>query len=120
MLFRSVDFGKRIGAYYYWVFPNLMLNFYPWGLSINVVTPIEKELTKVRFLTYVWDESKFDKGAGSDLDKVEREDEEIVERVQLGVKSRLYKKGRYSPTMEKGIHHFHSLITDFIGYKSDS
>jgi choline monooxygenase len=108
------DYGKRVGAYYYWIFPNLMLNFYPWGLSINVVTPLEKELTKVRFLTYVWDETKFDKGAGSDLDKVEREDEEIVERVQLGVKSRLYKKGRYSPTMEKGVHHFHSLIAEFL------
>ncbi|MBL4653107.1 MAG: aromatic ring-hydroxylating dioxygenase subunit alpha [Flavobacteriales bacterium] len=108
------DFGKKVGAYYYWIFPNIMLNFYPWGLSINIVNPLEKELTKVKFLTYVWDESKFDKGAGSGLDKVEREDEEIVERVQLGVKSRLYKKGRYSPTMEKGTHHFHRLIADFL------
>jgi choline monooxygenase len=108
-----VDFGKRVGAYYYWVFPNLMLNFYPWGLSINVVNPIEKDLTKVKFFSYVWDESKFDKGAGSDLDKVEREDEEIVERVQMGVKSQLYTKGRYSPTMEKGTHHFHRLVAEF-------
>ena len=107
------DFGKKVGAYYYWVFPNIMLNFYPWGLSINIVNPLEKELTKVKFLTYVWDESKFDKGAGSGLDKVEREDEEIVERVQMGVKSRLYKQGRYSPTMEKGTHHFHRLIAEF-------
>lgn len=109
-----VDYGKRVGAYYYWIFPNLMLNFYPWGLSINVVNPLEKELTKVHFLTYVWDESKFNRGAGADLDKVEREDEEIVERVQMGVKSRLYKKGRYSPTMEKGVHHFHSLMAQFV------
>ena len=107
------DHGKRIGAYYYWVFPNLMLNFYPWGLSLNIINPLEKDLTKVKFLTFVWDESKFDKGAGSDLDKVEREDEEIVERVQMGVKSKLYQKGRYSPTMERGTHHFHRLVAEF-------
>jgi choline monooxygenase len=113
------DFGKRIGAYYYWIFPNIMLNFYPWGLSINIVNPLEKELTKVQFKTYVWDESKLEKGAGANLDKVEREDEEIVERVQMGVKSRLYHKGRYSPKMEKGVHHFHSIIAEFFKEKKD-
>lgn len=35
----SIDFGKQVAAYYYWVFPNLMLNFYPWGLSVNIVQP---------------------------------------------------------------------------------
>jgi choline monooxygenase len=25
----SKDYGKKIAAYYFWVFPNLMLNFYP-------------------------------------------------------------------------------------------
>ena len=28
----SHDHGRRIAAYYWWVFPNLMFNFYPWGL----------------------------------------------------------------------------------------
>jgi choline monooxygenase len=31
----SPENGQRIAAYYWWVFPNLMLNFYPWGLSVN-------------------------------------------------------------------------------------
>ena len=26
-----VDYGKNIAAYYFWVFPNMMFNFYPWG-----------------------------------------------------------------------------------------
>ena len=34
-----IDYGKNVAAYYYWVFPNMMFNFYPWGLSINVVKP---------------------------------------------------------------------------------
>ncbi len=31
----AVDHGRRVAAYYWWIFPNLMLNFYPWGLSLN-------------------------------------------------------------------------------------
>src|SRR5262249_26956374 len=31
--------GGDIAAYYFWLFPNLMLNFYPWGLSLNIVMP---------------------------------------------------------------------------------
>jgi choline monooxygenase len=110
----SPDFGKPVAAYYYWVFPNLMFNFYPWGLSLNVIKPMTAALTKVSFLTYIYDQSKFDKGAGAMLDKVEREDEAVVENVQKGIRSRLYDKGRYSPTRETGTHHFHRLIAEFM------
>jgi choline monooxygenase len=110
----SPDYGKKVAAYYFWIFPNLMLNFYPWGISINILKPINTELTKVSYLTYVWDSSKLLVGAGADVDKVEREDQQIVENVQKGVKSRLYKHGRYSPKMEKGVHHFHTLIANFM------
>mgnify|MGYP001166570757 FL=1 len=110
----SKDFGKNIAAYYFWVFPNMMFNFYPWGLSVNIVKPITVKKTKIEFISYVWDESKLNTGAGADLDKVELEDEEIVQRVQKGVASRFYKNGRFSPKMEKGVHHFHSLISNFL------
>tara|TARA_B100000902_G_C27301783_1_gene913253 strand:- start:2075 stop:2824 length:750 start_codon:yes stop_codon:yes gene_type:complete len=110
----SVDFGKKIAAYYFWLFPNLMFNFYPWGLSINNVIPISPEKTKIKFLSYVWDESKLHTGAGAELDKVEKEDEEIVEQVQRGVKSKFYDRGHFSPSMEKGVHHFHLLLSKFI------
>ena len=108
------DFGKKVAAYFYWIFPNMMFNFYPWGLSINIVKPLSMNKTKVAFLTYVWDESKFDKGAGALLDKVEREDEYVVEGVQKGLRSRFYQAGRFSPKREKGVHHFHKLIADFM------
>ena len=114
----SQDYGKKIAAYYFWLFPNLMLNFYPWGLSINIVTPISTKKTKVEFKSYVWDESKLNNGAGADLDKVEKEDEEVVENVQKGVSSRFYKCGRFSPSMEMGVHHFHTLISEFINKKA--
>ena len=108
------DYGKSIAAYYFWVFPNMMFNFYPWGLSVNVVKPISKEETEVSFISYVYDESKLDVGAGTGLDKVEQEDEAVVEGVQRGMKSSVYHIGRYSPEMEKGVHHFHRLLVEFL------
>ncbi len=110
----SPDYGKNVAAYYFWVFPNMMFNFYPWGLSINIVNPVTTDRTNVFFYTYMWKEEKYNRGAGSDLDKVEREDEEVVEAVQKGIRSRLYKHGRYSVTREQGIHHFHRLISEHL------
>ena len=54
-----------------------------------------------------------EKGAGSGLDKVELEDEEIVESVQKGIKSKAYDRGRYSPKREIGVHYFHKLIQKY-------
>ncbi|MBA2250008.1 MAG: Rieske 2Fe-2S domain-containing protein [Chitinophagaceae bacterium] len=110
----SQDFGKNIAAYYFWVFPNMMFNFYPWGVSVNIVIPQTVGITKVNFLTYMLDESKYKKGAGSDLDKVEMEDEAIVQNVQKGIRSSFYKHGRYSVSREKGTHHFHRLICEYL------
>jgi choline monooxygenase len=109
------DHGTRIAAYYYWLFPNLMFNFYPWGLSVNVVHPLGPERTRVSFLTYVWREELRGEGAGGDVHRVEMEDEEVVEMVQRGVRSRLYDRGRYSPRREVGTHHFHTLLAGFLG-----
>ena len=106
----AVDFGEQVVGYYFWLFPNLMLNFYPWGLSINVVKPLGVGRTRISFLTYVLDPAKLDRGAGAGLDRVEREDEAVVELVQRGVRSRLYDRGRYSATRETGTHHFHRLL----------
>lgn len=110
----SPDYGKNVAAYYFWVFPNMMFNFYPWGLSVNVVEPVSTGECRVCFYSYVWDESKLGKGAGSGLDKVEMEDEEIVENVQKGIRSRFYKHGRYSVTREQGTYHFHRILAQFM------
>jgi len=55
-----------------------------------------------------------DAGAGAGLDRVEREDEAVVESVQRGVRSRLYDRGRYSPAREGGVHHFHRLLAELM------
>jgi len=106
--------GETAGRYLF-IFPNLMFNFYPWGISVNVVRPVSESRSVVEFLTYVSDESKLGSGAGADLERVELEDEAVVESVQRGIRSRFYSHGRYSPTREKGTHHFHGLIAEFMG-----
>jgi len=106
------DHGRRIAGYYWFLFPNLMLNFYPWGLSVNVVRPLAADRTRVSFRTYVRDPGKLGRGAGADLDRVEREDEAVVEAVQRGVRARLYGRGRYSPDREAAVHHFHRLLVE--------
>ena len=107
----SPDAGLRVAAWYWWLFPNTMFNFYPWGVSVNVVRPVAVDLTRVSFLAFVWDAGRLDRGAGSSLDRVEREDEAIVESVQRGTRARLYDRGRYSPAREQGVHHFHRLLS---------
>ena len=44
---KGILFGKEVAAYFYWIFPNMMFNFYPWGLSINIVKPLYINKTKV-------------------------------------------------------------------------
>ena len=111
----SPDHGQPVAAYYFWLFPNTMVNVYPWGLSLNVVKPLTPDRTRVSFLSYVWDPSRLDAGAGAALDRVEREDEVVVEGVQVGLGSCLYARGRYSPAREGGVHHFHRLLVERLG-----
>jgi choline monooxygenase len=103
-----------VGAFYFWLFPNTMFNFYPWGLSLNVVSPLAAGRTKVAFHSYVWNSALRESGVGAGLHLVEMEDEEVVESVQRGVRSRLYDRGRYSERREVGTHHFHELLADFM------
>lgn len=103
------DFGRKIYAYYYWLFPNLMFNFYPWGLSLNVVEPQGLQKTRIRFRTYQYPGTPHQRSLNS-LEATELEDEAVVESVQRGIQSRYYHSGRFSPAMEQGVHHFHSLL----------
>jgi choline monooxygenase len=109
------DHGLRVAAYYFWLFPNLMFNVYPWGLSVNLVEPLSPTRTRVQFRSFVADASLLGQGAGGALDPVEMEDEAAVVSVQRGIRSRLYDKGRYAPQHERGTHHFHRLIGQWLG-----
>lgn len=108
------DSGSRIAAYYFWLFPGTMLNFYPWGLSVNIIEPLSASRTRVRFASYIWKEELRGAGAGGDLQLVEMEDEAAVCSIQKNLKSRFAPRSRYSPSQEIGVHHFHRLLAKFL------
>lgn len=116
----SPEAGLRVAAYYWWVFPNLMLNYYPWGLSLNLVQPLSPTRTRVLFRSYVADPSRLAAGAGGALDEVELQDEAVVQTVQHGIRSRLYRGGRYAPAHEQGVHHFHRLLAAALAGPADA
>jgi len=109
------DFGKRVYAYYFWLFPNLMFNVYPWGLSFNVVEPRALNRTRVRFRTYLFENATGQDRELNRIDETEYEDEAVVESVQVGTRSRFYDRGRFSPSMEACVHHFHRLLARYLG-----
>ena len=47
-------------------------------------------------------------------DEIQDEDIEICEVVQRNLRSRVYDRGRYSAARENGVHHFHSLLHEFL------
>ena len=110
----ALDSDKKMYAYYYWIFPNLMLNFYAWGLSINIIEPLEKSKTRIKYLTYTLPHKNQPVIDGSDVNTIEMEDQAVVKSVYQGVNSRYYDSGRYSAKYETGVHHFHKLITKLL------
>ena len=81
------------------------------GTLGQLVIPETVDKTRIVYHGFVGDDSMLGKGAGGDLDKVEAEDQFIVEGCQKGVSSVAYERGRYSPTKEAGVHHFHRILT---------
>jgi len=108
------DSDKRMYAYYYWIFPNLMLNFYAWGLSINIIEPLTAHKTRIKYLTYTLPQMNIPSTDGADVETVEMEDQAVVKSVHKGINSRYYEMGRYSAKYETGVHHFHKLITNYL------
>ncbi|HSM72935.1 MAG TPA: SRPBCC family protein [Anaerolineales bacterium] len=106
-------------AFYYWIFPNFMVNAYPGNVQINIVQPLSHDKTKVIFEWYFADPGTPE--AWNNLqdgiafsDNVQKEDMVLCEDVQRNLESGVYRQGRYSVKRENGVHHFHSLMQEFL------
>jgi len=103
-------------AYYYWLFPNLMLNIYEGQLQSNVVIPIDADNTVVRFEWFALEPLPDPQSSErwSELvrfsEVVQAEDAQICEAVQFNLHSRAYRSGPYSPKRENGVRLFHTLM----------
>src|SRR6266705_3711419 len=101
-------------ALYYWLYPNLMLNWYEGYLDTNLVVPLAINKMKVVFEFYFADVS--DAAAGRNKqsmdvsERIQDEDHNICESVQKGLSSRAYGAGRLSVRREAGEQLFHQLL----------
>jgi choline monooxygenase len=108
-------FKKSGGVFYYFIYPNWMMNILPGRLQINIVLPVGYNKCKVIF-DYYYDDpdsNEAKKIIKDDLeysDKVQQEDIEICEKVQKGLESIAYDKGRFSVECEEGVYHFQCLL----------
>jgi choline monooxygenase len=102
-------------AWYYWLFPNMMLNILPDRLQVNLVIPTSPITCDVMFDYYYSDTDsiKIQQLKESDKeysDMIQMEDSSICRHVQKGLQSKAYHKGRFSVRFESGVHHFQSLL----------
>jgi choline monooxygenase len=113
----KTDVGEAV---YVWLFPNVMLNVYMGQMQTNVVLPLGHDRCRVVF---DWYSANPPADPASDgewtkllafSDEIQEEDIEICEAVQRNLRSRVYDRGRYSAARENGVHHFHSLLHEFL------
>ena len=108
----AVRSGQR--ALYYWLYPNLMLNFYEGVLDTNLVRPLAVDQTEVIFDFYFTDVSaaalERNRASVTVGNRIQQEDLDICESVQRGLRSRAYDTGRLSVRREAGEHLFHRVL----------
>jgi choline monooxygenase len=110
----AVEGEVRTGdsAYYWWVYPNFMVNVYQGVTDTNVVLPLGPERCRVVF-DFFFAEGTAAAFAEQSIDVAERiqqEDIGICEEVQRGLRSRSFSTGRFSVRRENGGYHFHQLL----------
>jgi choline monooxygenase len=108
----AVRKGDR--AFYYWIYPNFMINCYGDAMDTNLVVPRAVDKTEVVFDFYfadVSERSRESNVASIDISgQIQDEDETICASVQRGLASRAYESGRLSVRREAGEHLFHRLL----------
>jgi choline monooxygenase len=121
------SFGAtRIGdrAYYYWLYPNFMINAYEGVMDTNLVLPIAPDACLVQFDFFFSDVSEnrrpYNRESVEVSDRVQEEDVDICESVQRGLGSRAYSAGRLSVRREAGEHLFHRLLARDLGSQRSS
>jgi choline monooxygenase len=112
--FSATRTGDR--AYYYWIYPNFMINVYEGVMDTNLVLPIDRDSCLVQFDFYFGDVSEARRTYNTESvtvsDRVQGEDVDICESVQRGLHSRAYEAGRLSIRREAGEHLFHRLLAN--------
>ncbi|WP_426663760.1 aromatic ring-hydroxylating oxygenase subunit alpha [Rhodanobacter aciditrophus] len=100
-------------AFYYFVYPNVMLNIMPGRLQTNRIVPLGPDRCRVEFDYYYAQDDAAQARIAADQefsDEVQQEDIAICVAVQRGLTSGTYEAGRLCPKRESGVWHFHNQL----------
>jgi choline monooxygenase len=102
-------------AYYWWVFPNFMINLYQGVMDTNLVLPLGPTSCRVIFDFYFAaadgpEAARFIADSIAVAHQIQLEDQGICEEVQKGLASRSFDTGRFSVRREGAGYHFHRLL----------
>lgn len=100
-------------AWYYFIYPNIMLNITPGRLQTNRILPLGHRQCIVEFDYYYTDDPEVQARVQAEQafsDEIQAEDISICEHVQRGLASGSYSAGRLNPKRESGVWHFQNLL----------
>ena len=100
-------------AFYWFVYPNVMLNILPGRLQTNRVLPLGPGRCRVEFDYFYAPGPDGEALAAADRefsDEVQAEDIAICEAVQRGLDSGSYEAGRLCPRRESALWHYHQQL----------
>lgn len=117
----NVEDGR---AYYYFIYPNIMLNILPGRLQTNIIEPAGHDKCRVIFDFFYSDRQQAIARGTTESDlkasaDIQQEDIDICEAVQIGLRSDAYDKGRFSVKRELGVWHFQKLVKQSISQYFD-
>lgn len=115
----SLSEVNRTSARFIWLFPNIAINILPNHFFIMQTQPVGPGRTIEQTFLMAHPESLANEGAETAVDElldfwdlVNRQDIEIVERVQAGLRLKPYRGGRMCYHFEEPLHRFQNMIID--------
>lgn len=110
--------GSGEGRYYF-VFPNVMFNFYGGRLEVDTIVPLAPDKTLTIFEWFVPPDITEEAEARArrsmqESDSIQEEDIAICEAVQKNLASGGYDRGRFSTLRENGVHFFQALVSTWL------
>ena len=109
--------GREAGeGLYAFLWPNFTLNVYPGpgNISVNLFVPVAADRTLALFEYYLVDavtDAEADEFVAF-VDQVQREDTELCESAQRGLRSGRLERGLLVPGREDGLKHFQQLVKE--------
>jgi choline monooxygenase len=106
---------RRVFALWFFQFPNITWNFYPWGLSVNIYMPIPEDVNHTEFFWfhYVLDRKKYSERSTRWLSQlVDTEDTDAISLVNRTLRghARPWQRSIFGEEKERGPHWFHRMV----------